>query len=148
LTGGELVVTGRLKDLLIVRGHKHFPQDLERTAELCHPLIRPGSAAACPATPDDAGDRIVLVAEVETRPDHSPEDLSNIIDAIRLAIVEQHGLQLAGVALVPPRSVPRTTSGKLRRFACLPCLGSGAVRATATWGGVPAGDVGREGDAA
>ena len=119
---GELVVTGRLKDLLIVRGFKHFPQDLEHTAERQHPSVRPGSTAAFAVTSDVHGYRILLVAEVDLRKLRGADTADGVIAAIRGAIAESHGVQLHGVVLVAPGAIPKTTSGKLQRFACRQAL--------------------------
>lgn len=113
----HLFVTGRLKDLLIVRGAKHFPQDLERTAEACESRLRPGSVAAITIGHGVRGDRVALVAELGVRGVETA-DGERIVSDVRQAIAEAHGIQLSGVALVTPGSVPRTTSGKLQRFLC------------------------------
>jgi acyl-CoA synthetase (AMP-forming)/AMP-acid ligase II len=117
LHGGELVITGRLKDVLIVRGMKHYPQDLEHTAEHS-PGIRPGCAAAFATECGLLGDRIVLVAEADGRLLKTPEMAKTTIMEIRRAVAELHGVLLEVVVLVAPGSVPKTTSGKLQRYAC------------------------------
>ncbi len=117
MSNGELHVTGRIKDLLIVRGAKHFPQDLERTAELQHQAVRTGAVAAVAVANGVRGDRIALVAEVDSR-QLDDRDGNQLIADLRQAIAESHGIQLHGVALVSPGMVPRTTSGKLQRFLC------------------------------
>jgi acyl-CoA synthetase (AMP-forming)/AMP-acid ligase II len=114
---GRLHVTGRLKDLLIVRGTKHFPQDLERTAERQHPDIRRGGVTAVAAASGVRGDRVVLIAETDPRIVQDGASTS-LMTAIREAIAEAHGIQLHAIALVSPGSVPRTTSGKPRRYLC------------------------------
>jgi acyl-CoA synthetase (AMP-forming)/AMP-acid ligase II len=113
----QLFVTGRIKDVLIVRGVKHYPQDLEATAERAHPLLRAGCCAAFPLD-DDGEERVALVAEVEPRCDASEAALEDAAQAVRAAVAEVHQLSLARVALVPAGTLPKTTSGKLQRFLC------------------------------
>jgi acyl-CoA synthetase (AMP-forming)/AMP-acid ligase II len=114
----ELLVTGRLKDLLIVRGSKHYPQDLELTSERQHAAIRAGCCAAFTVDGID-GDAIALAAEIDARQlDIGTTQLHDIAASIRRAVVEQHGVQLHAIALLKPGTLPKTTSGKLQRHAC------------------------------
>ncbi len=139
--GGDGVrITGRLKDVLIVRGAKHYPQDLERTAEGRHRAVRPGCAAAFAADRGSAGDRIALVAEVDPRELRSPAAAQAAIAAIRSGVTEAHGVQLSAVALVAPGGVEKTTSGKVKRFACRDALLAGTIRALAAWPQPPDGE--------
>ncbi|MGW4007157.1 AMP-binding protein, partial [Streptomyces nigra] len=120
LRDGELFVTGRLKDLIVVDGRNHYPQDLELTAETAHPALRPGCTAAFgvdPAPADDgtAGtEQAVLVAEIA--PDAVGE-AEKITDVVRSAIAEAHGLSARDVVLVRPGTIPKTSSGKIQRHA-------------------------------
>jgi acyl-CoA synthetase (AMP-forming)/AMP-acid ligase II len=117
-----LFVTGRLKDLLIVRGSKHYPQDLELTAEQQHELIRPGCAAAF--TIEVAGqETVAIVAEVNervlaTNAVEREATLAQVVASVRRGIADQHGIQLAAVSLIGIGALPKTSSGKLRRQAC------------------------------
>jgi amino acid adenylation domain-containing protein len=108
----QLFVTSRLKDLIIVRGRNYYPQDIELTAELSH-----GSAqqAATFSAETQAGEAIVVVQEMERGWDDSRADA--VIDSIRSAIAAEHDVLPFEVVLVRARSLPRTTSGKLRRNA-------------------------------
>ncbi|MEG4197827.1 amino acid adenylation domain-containing protein [Microcoleus sp. Pol12A5] len=112
----ELFVTGRLKDLIIIRGRNLYPQDIERTAERSHPSLRPGAIAAFSV--EVAGEeQLVIVPELQSRkaPDHAEE----IISAIRERIAIEYEVQVYGVVLIKPGSIPKTTSGKIqRRAAC------------------------------
>ena len=132
LSGGELYVTGQIKDLLIVRGTKHFPQDLERTAERQHHAVRPGAVAAVAVANGVRGDRIALVAEVDSRQLDDRDGLQLITD-LRQAIADSHGIQLHGVALVQQGTVPRTTSGKLQRFLCREAWLNATLEPLAFW---------------
>ena len=128
----RLFVTGRLKDLLIVRGVKHYPQEVEATAETAHPILRPGGCAAC-AVEDRGEERVALVAEVVSRPVVSEIDYEAAMTAVRAAVSEAHQVALASVSLVPAGTLPRTTSGKLQRFLCREALAAGAFDALASW---------------
>ncbi len=119
---GELYVTGRLKDLIIVGGRNHWPQDLELTAERAHPSVRPGGVAAFAVT-IDGEERAVIVAELSD----PAAEAAAVTSAIRLALVENHGLQPQRVQLVPPRSLPKTSSGKIQRRACLAAYLAGTL---------------------
>ena len=132
LDGGELHVTGRIKDLLIVRGAKHFPQDLERTAERRHPAVRLGGVAAVAVGSHVRGDRIALIAEIDPR-ELAESRRDDLLGDLRQAIAEEHGIQLYGVALVPPGTVPKTTSGKLQRFLCRDAWMNDTLGALTSW---------------
>lgn len=132
LHSGELYVTGRLKDVLIVRGMKHYPQDLEQTAEQ-HPVIRPGCTAAFATENGPLGDRIAIVAEADIRQLKPPDTAESTILAIRRSVAELHGVLLDAVMLVAPGSIPKTTSGKLQRFACRDAYLSDSLLALAIW---------------
>lgn len=113
-TRGELFVTGRIKDLIIVRGINHYPQDLEYTVQRVDACLRPGFGAAF-AIPDLRGqERIVIVQEVERTHRHRI-DLDEIAAAIREAVAEEHELSVYEVVLVMPGTIPKTTSGKIQR---------------------------------
>ncbi|HEX2569028.1 MAG TPA: type I polyketide synthase [Polyangia bacterium] len=112
--GGELVVTGRLKDLIIIRGNNHYPQDVERSVELSHPALRAGCGVAF-AVDVGSEERLVVVQEVEPAPGL---DLSQVLEEIRQAIADGHGIEAYAIALVKPNSILKTSSGKPRRRAC------------------------------
>jgi amino acid adenylation domain-containing protein/natural product biosynthesis luciferase-like monooxygenase protein/thioester reductase-like protein len=115
LEGGELFVTGRLKDVLVVRGRNHYPQDIERTAEGAHPALRAASSAAF-SVEVEGEERLVVAAEVAPR--SRDLDAAGAVAAIRGAVVAAHGLATHAVLLVEPGGVPKTSSGKVRRRAC------------------------------
>ncbi|MFL6199525.1 MAG: MupA/Atu3671 family FMN-dependent luciferase-like monooxygenase [Thermoanaerobaculia bacterium] len=111
---GELFVAGRLKDLLILRGRNHYPQDLELTAEASHPALRPGGSAAFSA---DCGgeERAVLVCEVDRK---AAAPVEEIAAAVRRAVAEEHEVQVQEVVLIQAGTLPKTSSGKVQRGAC------------------------------
>ncbi|GAA1264720.1 fatty acyl-AMP ligase [Sphaerisporangium rubeum] len=116
---GELFVTGRYKDLIIIRGHNHYPQDIEDSLRDAHPVIRPGGVAAfsVPAPRDEAaGERIVVFAETNGDAP-SLEEAAEITRAVRGVVSRDHGVA-AEVVLGPRGLVLKTTSGKIRRSAC------------------------------
>ena len=108
---GQLYITGRLKDLLIVRGRNIHPHDVEDAAQRAHRLCRPGGAAAFIAQ----ADRVMLVQESAAT---VPEELAEVAAALRRAVLEEQQVRLAELILVPPREVPKTSSGKVQRTAC------------------------------
>lgn len=110
----ELFVTGRLKDLIIIRGRNLYPQDIERTAERSHPSLRQGAIAAFSV--EVAGEeQLVIVQELESR--KAPNNSEEIISAIRERIAVEYEIQAYGVVLIKPGSIPKTTSGKIQRRA-------------------------------
>jgi acyl-CoA synthetase (AMP-forming)/AMP-acid ligase II/acyl carrier protein len=110
---GQLYVTGRLKDLIILRGRNHYPQDIESTAETAHPAIRPGCCAAFSVTDADE-EVLVIAAEV----DESRAALDEVVAKVREAVAAEHDIEVRVVALLKPRTIPKTTSGKIQRHAC------------------------------
>src|SRR5262249_6976984 len=88
LRDGELFVTRRLKDVVIIRGRNHYPQDIEQTAEEAHPAVLMGAAFALPD--EGSGERLVVVHQVDRQ--YRDADLDEVVRAVRRAIVEQHEL--------------------------------------------------------
>jgi amino acid adenylation domain-containing protein len=116
LQDGGLFITGRLKDLIIIRGRNLYPQDLELTAERSHPSVRPGCSAAFSVTTGvDGEERLVLACEVERRPEPDPVAVSA---AIRGALSEEYEVQIHDVVLLRAGTIPKTSSGKIQRHAC------------------------------
>lgn len=134
IRNGELFVTGRLKDLIIIGGANHYPQDIELTVEKSHPCLRPSFSAAFSI--DEAGEeRLVVAAEVERgfspaslQPGREPVaakprsktwiDPQEIITAICRSIAEAHDLNVFRVVLIKTGTIPKTSSGKIQRQAC------------------------------
>ena len=114
LQNGELFITGRLKDLIIIRGRNLYPQDIELTAERSHPALRKGSVAAF-AVEVKNEEKLVVVQELEFRQKPSFEE---VIGAIRQAVSLEHEVQVYAVVLIKGGSIPKTSSGKIQRRAC------------------------------
>ncbi|MGV9803002.1 fatty acyl-AMP ligase [Mycobacterium sp. NPDC003449] len=113
---GELYVTGRLADLIVVDGRQHYPQDIEATVADASEVVRRGYVTAFAVPADDAGTRVVVVTERAPRTGRA--DPQAAIDAIRAAVAHRHGVTVSDVRLMPAGAIPRTTSGKLARQAC------------------------------
>ncbi|WP_327148871.1 long-chain-fatty-acid--AMP ligase FadD32 [Nocardia sp. NBC_01329] len=143
---GELYITGRVKDLVIVDGRNHYPQDLEFSAQEASNALRPGFVAAfsVPANQlpaevfaqgshsglkfdaDDASEQLVIVAE--RGPGAGKADPLPIADAVRASISQRHGVTVRDLLLVPAGSIPRTSSGKIARRACKTAYVEGTLR--------------------
>ncbi len=128
LRDGELFVAGRLKDLIIVRGRNHYPQDIEETVESCHPALARSSSAAF-SIESDQGERLVIAAELTRQASRRQVDDSDsdrgqeefmlqVAAAVRRAISQEHELQVHWIALLPSGTIPKTTSGKIQRSSC------------------------------
>jgi acyl-CoA synthetase (AMP-forming)/AMP-acid ligase II len=131
---GELFVTGRLKDLIIISGRNLYPQYIELTVERSHPALRPASCAAF-SVDDNGEEKLIIAAEVEPRyqaavcnPTNGearaglngrlPLDVESVVRAIRRAVAEEHDVRAHKVVLLRAGRIPKTTSGKVRRHAC------------------------------
>jgi len=115
LQDGELFIVSRLKDLIIIRGRNHYPQDIERTVEQSHPALRSGCCAAFSVKV--AGEERLVVTQ-EARRQITELGLDEIIQTIRQAVAEEHELQVYSVVLLRARTIPKTSSGKIQRHAC------------------------------
>ncbi len=148
LIDGELFVAGRLKDLLIVRGFKHYPQDLELTVERQHPAIRPGCVAVFALEAHD--EHIAVAAELDPRrldlsrtnpleflnllgEGNGSRIVSDLISSICQAVAEIHGVQLHTIALLKPGALLKTSSGKIRHQACAQALSGGQLAEVVRW---------------
>ena len=114
LHNDELFITGRAKDLIIIRGRNFYPQDIELTAERSHPSLRIGSSAAF-AVEVDNEERLVVVQELEFR---AKPNLEEVTTAIRQAVAQEHEIQVYAVVLIKAGTIPKTSSGKIQRRAC------------------------------
>jgi acyl-CoA synthetase (AMP-forming)/AMP-acid ligase II/acyl carrier protein len=114
LQDGHLYVTGRLKDLIIIRGRNHYPQDIELTVERSHEGLRAGCGVAF-SLDVDGEERLAIVQEVERR--YWKADFNEMAESIRQAVAEEHELQVYAIAFIKTGSIPKTSSGKLQRRA-------------------------------
>lgn len=126
---GELYIAGRLKDLIIVRGRNIYPQDIEAIVEQAHRAIRPGCVAAF-AFERDGEEQVGIVAEV--RDDHEA-DADAAVAAIRKAVIDEDGVLPAGIVLVRPRTIAKTSSGKIMRSSCRSAYLDGGLDHIARW---------------
>ena len=119
LKDGELFVSGRLKDLIIIRGRNYYPDDIESAVYQGRPSLRPGGAAAF-TLPAEGHDKLVVVAEVQRTFLHRLDTraFQALLADVRGKIADLFGLRLAQLILIRPGSIPRTSSGKLRRLHC------------------------------
>lgn len=115
LDGGELYITGRLQDLLILRGRNVYPQDLEELAQAAHTRVRPSCVAAF-GHELDGEERAILLAEVDKRGEGFSSD--EVMGAIRARVADGAEVELHAVVLVRQGTIPKTTSGKVRRRLC------------------------------
>ncbi|MBD2153043.1 fatty acyl-AMP ligase [Leptolyngbya sp. FACHB-16] len=137
LLDGELFITGRIKDLMIIRGQNHYPQDIELTVEKSHPALSPASGAAF--TVDVKGEeRLVIVQEVE-RSYLRKLNIKEVISCISHAITAEHGLQVYATVLVKLGSIPKTSSGKIQRHACRAQFLNGTLNVIEDWSENPQG---------
>jgi 8-amino-7-oxononanoate synthase len=111
---GEVFVTGRLKDLVIVHGGNHYPQDIEATAAKSHPGVRAGWGAAF-TVGEGTEQKLVIILELER---HQRAEAAQVIGAIRRDVAREHDLVVDSIVLVRAGSIPKTSSGKVQRHAC------------------------------
>ncbi len=116
--GEELFIASRIKDLIILRGRNHYPQDIERTAEESHPALRRGCSAAFSL--DDGGEeRLGFAIEIERGLTPDAATLEAIYTAVRNAVAETHDIRPHTIVLLKAGSIPKTSSGKIQRRECL-----------------------------
>jgi acyl-CoA synthetase (AMP-forming)/AMP-acid ligase II len=116
LQDSKLFITGRLKDVIIIRGRNYYPQDIELTVERSHPSLKPNGGAAFTVEVSNQ-ERLVIIHEVERRYLQSL-DIEQVVGDIRQEIALEYELQVYAVVLVKPGSIPKTSSGKIQRYAC------------------------------
>ena len=126
----QLFVTGRLKNLIIIRGRNHYPEDIEQTINSAYEGLRVGQCAAF-SIEVHGHEQLVVVQEVEPR--HRDLDTDAAIQAIRTAIANRHELEVYAVVLVKAGTVPKTSSGKTRRAACREKYLEGDLEIVAAW---------------
>ncbi|MEH2436104.1 MAG: fatty acyl-AMP ligase [Nostoc sp.] len=131
LQDGELFITGRLKDVIIIRGQNHYPQDIELTVEKSHPALKPASGAAF-SIDFKGSERLVIVQEVE-RSYLRKLNVQEILGNVRQALIAHHGLDIYATVLIKTGSIPKTSSGKIRRQACRTAFIAGTLDVIEDW---------------
>ncbi len=131
LHDGQLFITGRRKDLIIIGGTNHYPQDIELTALSAHPALAEAAGAAFAVTGDD-GESLAVVHEINLG--HRDADFAAVAAALRTAISEEHQLAVSHLALVRFASLPKTSSGKIQRRRCRELFLAGQLDAYLTTG--------------
>lgn len=125
----ELFISGRLKDLIIIRGRNYYPDDIESSVYMGRSMLRPGGAAAFVSS--TAGDeRLVVVAEVQRTflRQADPKTIQQLTQKVRAQISDTFGLRLAELVLIRPGTLPKTSSGKLRRQRCRELFEAGELQ--------------------
>jgi amino acid adenylation domain-containing protein/non-ribosomal peptide synthase protein (TIGR01720 family) len=125
----ELFVTGRLKNLIIIRGRNHYPQDIELTMQQCHPVLR-GMAGAAFSLMPGTEEKLALIQEIDAR--HTSL-FSQIAPEIQRAVAEEHEIQPNVILLVKPGDVPRTSSGKVQHHLCRQMFLEHSFKSLAEW---------------
>ncbi|HIK33073.1 MAG TPA: fatty acyl-AMP ligase [Oscillatoriales cyanobacterium M4454_W2019_049] len=128
---GELFITGRLKELMILWGRNHYPQHLEHTVEKAHPALRVNCCAAF-SIDADGEERLVIASEVE-RTALRKLAVDEIVSAIRQALVDRHMAEVWVIVLLKTGSLPKTTSGKIQRRACRDRFLAGSLDVVGEW---------------
>lgn len=128
---GELFVTGRLKDLIIIRGENYYPQDIEWVVEKSHLALRPGYGAAF-AIETDGSEQLVIAFEVDRSADKNL-NADEVVAAIRSTIAEHYELSVYAIVLLKRGSLPKTSSGKIQRQACRKAFLESSLNSLAVW---------------
>jgi acyl transferase domain-containing protein/acyl-CoA synthetase (AMP-forming)/AMP-acid ligase II/acyl carrier protein len=131
LCQNELYITGRIKEVIIVRGRNHYPQDIELTVERSHPACDARRGAVF-SVDREGVDRTVVAQEVK-REFLRSLDSTEVIARVRTAISDEHDLQVDDVLLLRPLSIPKTSSGKTQRWACRSAFLEGQLETVAEW---------------
>ncbi|MCI22557.1 bifunctional protein aas, partial [Trifolium medium] len=123
----KLFITGRIKDLIIVAGRNIYSSDVEKTIETSSEFLRPGCCAVIGVPEEilsakgisipEGSDQVALVVIAEVRDGKSVS--KDVIENIKARVAEEHGVSLASVKLIKPRTISKTTSGKIKRFECI-----------------------------
>lgn len=128
---GQLFITGRLKDVIVLRGLNYYPQDIEGTVETAHAALAAAGSAAF-AIEHDGEERLAVVVEID-RMARRDVDASAVFDAILGAVQAEHGVAVEAITLLEPRTLPKTTSGKVRRRTCRDRFLAEDLPAIASW---------------
>ncbi len=135
LHGGQLFVTGRRKDVIILHGRNLYPQDIERTLENSHQAVRPGCTAAF-ALQWAGEERLAVAVELQRKRGESAaagEDLPSLAAGLAEAVAVEHEVVPQIVLLLPPGALPKTSSGKIQRQACRAAYQAGELELLSQW---------------
>lgn len=128
---GQLFITGRIKDLIIIRGRNHYPQDIELSVQESHEAINKGLVAAFPVE-KETGEELVVTAEIK-RTHLRDLNAGEVLATIRSALSSVHQLEAAAIVLLRTNSIPITSSGKIQRFECRNQYLEGTLQTVAAW---------------
>jgi len=128
--GGQLFITGRLKDVIIIRGRNYYPEDIEHSVGSAHPAFRHGCCVAF-SIEYDGSERLVVVQGLESR--RADFDADAALRAIRRTIANEHELDVYAIVLVNAREIPKTSSGKTQRSTCRQRYLNGQFSIVAHW---------------
>ncbi len=128
--GGQLYITGRMKDMIIVRGRNYYPQDIEWTTGEAHVALQPNGGASF-GVEIEGGESVVVVHEVART--HRDADLTQVVRAIRRELVQQQEVDPWAIVLLRPGNLPRTTSGKVQRSLCRQQYFGGQLKVLEEW---------------
>nr|VFK59103.1 MAG: Acyl-CoA synthetase (AMP-forming)/AMP-acid ligase II [Candidatus Kentron sp. TC] len=131
LKDGQLFITGRLKDLIIIHAQNYYPQDIELAVERSHEALNPNGCAAF-SVEEEHGEQLVIVQEAR-RTWLRKLDTDAVFEIIRQAVFEQHELPIHAILLLKPGHLPKTSSGKVQRRACRTRFLAGELEAVAEW---------------
>jgi acyl-CoA synthetase (AMP-forming)/AMP-acid ligase II len=118
LRSGELFVTGRCKDLIVIRGGNYYPNDIEFTVQQSHPALLSGRGAAFAITPRQGGAEQLVIVQETDRERFRGVDIRDVMAVVQAAVTEHHGLGVYSLILVEPMRIPTTSSGKIQRGLC------------------------------
>ena len=130
LRDGNLFITGRIKDLIIIRGQNYIPSDIEYTAESSHANIRKGCTAAF-SLQSDGEETVAVVCEIRTKVNKA--ELKDLVAVVLRDITDTHGINAARIVLIKARTIPKTTSGKIRRKMCKMALLNNKLAVVYQW---------------
>ena len=130
IANGELVITGRVKDVIIIRGRNHYPQDIEKTVGEAHAALRPDSGAVF-TIERDGQEQVVATHEIDRQ--YRKADFDEITRCVRRAVSAVHELELFAVVLIRHANLPRTTSGKPQRNLCRQQYEAGELKVLHEW---------------
>ena len=128
---GEVYITGRIKDMMILWGRNHYPQHIEQSLEDCHPALRPNHGAAFSIEVN--GEEQLVIAHEVNRTDLRNLNVEEVVGAIRMSLGEQNLANVYGVVLLKTGTIPKTSSGKIQRRACRSKFLDGTLESVGEW---------------